>query len=479
MKETEREENLQSLLDFKTRGLLYLSSLSSLLFIQNYCTNVCPFIDGLTNAQIASNLFIVFVLHIVYREFLYKIYNTPPKNTSLPRHAYHLSILSWLIAGVTAFLIHFFKYPEFPVGSHLKLLSSYWVLGGGILAQIEYSLFEYRYKQTVSNTKYYVFNERISRRITESFVILSLAPSITITLILFRYYKDGVISEHVVSEIGYIVALFILFAILSAYAFGKMLKKDTKRIIDSISQIKNGSYDVSIGIKRADELGEISGAIESMADSIQQGIDEINTLNEEITSTQKEVVFTMGEIAESRSKETGNHVRRVAAYSELLALKYGLPEAEARLLRLASPMHDIGKVAIPDAILNKPGKHTQEEFEIMKTHAILGYGMLKHSNREILKTAAIVAYEHHEKYDGSGYPRGLRGENIHIYGRITAVADVFDALGSDRCYKKAWEDARIFALLKEERGKHFDPALIDIFFESLDEINAIRESYKD
>jgi len=187
----------------------------------------------------------------------------------------------------------------------------------------------------------------------------------------------------------------------------------------------------------------------------------------------------MGAIGESRSKETGNHVKRVAEYSKLLALYYGLPEEEAEMLKQASPMHDIGKVAIPDAILNKPGKFTDEEFEYMKRHSQLGYDMLKHSKRKLLKAAAIVAYEHHEKWNGKGYPNGTSKEDIHIYGRITAVADVFDALGSDRCYKKGWEDEKIFKLFKEERGEHFDPKLVDIFFDHLDEFLAIRDEFND
>jgi len=202
-------------------------------------------------------------------------------------------------------------------------------------------------------------------------------------------------------------------------------------------------------------------------------------LTTEIAETQKEVVFTMGSIGESRSKETGNHVKRVAEYSKILALAYGMDEKEAELLKQASPMHDIGKIAIPDAILKKPGRFDENEREIMNTHAELGYHMIKQSKRALLKTAAIVAYEHHEKYDGTGYPRGLIGEEIHIYGRITALADVFDALGSDRVYKKAWDDKRVFKLLKEERGKHFDPKLIDIFFENLEEILKVRETFKD
>ncbi|UJF35858.1 DUF3369 domain-containing protein [Paenibacillus hexagrammi] len=202
-------------------------------------------------------------------------------------------------------------------------------------------------------------------------------------------------------------------------------------------------------------------------------------LSDELESTQKEIIYTMGEITETRSKETGHHVKRVAEYSYLLALKYGLSEQEADVIRLASPMHDVGKVGIPDAILNKPGKLTQEEFDVMKTHSILGYEMLKHSNKQVLTAAAIIARQHHERYDGSGYPQGLKGNEIHIYGRITALADVFDALCSDRVYKKAWELDRVLELLQSERGRHFDPQIVDLFLGSLDEFLAIKDQYQE
>jgi HD-GYP domain-containing protein (c-di-GMP phosphodiesterase class II)/phosphoribosyl 1,2-cyclic phosphodiesterase len=202
-------------------------------------------------------------------------------------------------------------------------------------------------------------------------------------------------------------------------------------------------------------------------------------LSQEIDETQKEVVFTMGAIGESRSKETGNHVKRVAEYSKILALAYGLDKEEAELLKQASPMHDIGKVAIPDAILNKPGSFTPQEREIMNTHAELGYQMIKNSQRTLLKAASIVAYEHHEKWDGTGYPNNKSGEDIHIYGRITAVADVFDALGSDRVYKKAWDDKKILKFFHEEREKHFDPILVDLFFENLDKFYEVRSQFQD
>lgn len=467
------------LLNLKTRTIIYLLSFTSLFFLQTYCTNVCPFIDGLKTSQIYRNLGFIFILHLIYRESLYHYFKTPWKTLSLPRHAYFLSIISWFLAGLSAFALHAYLYPNFPIGSHIKLLSSYIALGGGILAQLEYILFESEFKKISITQKFTLFNEKLSKRIVETFLLFTFIPILTLLLTIGRYNLDGTIDTKVTYEMLFL-GLFLLFcALMLAFVFAKVLKEDTKILIENINKINSGNYIVSKVINRADELGEISYAIKDMGKSIHDGIDEIESLSDEIINTQKEIIYAMGTIAESRSKETGQHVIRVAEYSRLLALKLGLPLEEADMLKLASPMHDVGKVGIADSILNKPAKLTAQEFEVMKTHAILGYDMLKHSKKKILQTAAIVSKEHHEKYDGSGYPYGLKGEEIHIYGRITAVADVFDALGSDRVYKKAWEDERIFTLFKEERGKHFDPKIIDIFFENLDEIFAIRERYKD
>jgi len=202
-------------------------------------------------------------------------------------------------------------------------------------------------------------------------------------------------------------------------------------------------------------------------------------LMEEINKTQKELIFRMGVTGENRSKETGFHVKRVAEYSWLLAKLYGLSLEECDILRDVSPMHDIGKIGIKDAILNKPGKLDDIEMDIMKTHVQIGYEILQSSDLPLLQAASIVAHEHHERYDGGGYPNHLKGEEIHIYGRITALADVFDALGSERVYKKAWDDERIFTLFKEERGKHFDSKLIDIFIDNKEKFFAIRDEFKD
>ncbi len=139
-------------------------------------------------------------------------------------------------------------------------------------------------------------------------------------------------------------------------------------------------------------------------------------------------------------------------------------------------MHDIGKIGIPDAILNKPAGYTQDEYEVMKKHPEIGYRMLKYSDKPILKAASIITHEHHEKWDGTGYPQGLKGEEIHIYGRITAIADVFDALGSNRVYKKSWELKEIYEMFEKESGKHFDPTLVELFLDNLEYFIAAREN---
>lgn len=202
-------------------------------------------------------------------------------------------------------------------------------------------------------------------------------------------------------------------------------------------------------------------------------------LNREIIDTQKEVLYTLGEIVEFRSKETANHVSRVAEYSYMLAKEYGLSEEEASLLRMASPMHDIGKIGIPDTILTKPGKLTPEEFDIIKSHTTIGYEILKQSKRDIMKTAARVALEHHERWDGSGYPVGKKREEIHIMSRITCLADVYDALSHKRVYKDAWTEESVYEEIKRMRDIMFEPRLVDIFFRNLDKIMDIRNRLPD
>ncbi len=218
--------------------------------------------------------------------------------------------------------------------------------------------------------------------------------------------------------------------------------------------------------------------IQIFASNVSVAFDNIY-LNQEIEETQKEVIVTLGEVVENRSKETGGHVRRVGAYSEFLAGKAGLSQDAVALIRQASPMHDVGKIGIPEAIINKPGPLTEEEFTLVKRHTTIGYDILKGSTRKIMKAAAVIAREHHERWDGNGYPQGKKGEDIDISGRIVAVADVFDALSSPRVYKEPWPADKIRSYYQEQRGKQFDPGITDIFLENYKEILAIRKKYPD
>lgn len=195
--------------------------------------------------------------------------------------------------------------------------------------------------------------------------------------------------------------------------------------------------------------------------------------------TQREMILTLCDTVETRSKESGNHVRRVAEFSRLLGLLYGLSEKEGDVLFQASPLHDIGKIAIPDRVLNKPGKLDAEEWAIMQTHASIGGELFAKSGRPILQAASIIAGQHHERWDGQGYPNRLAGDAIHIYGRIIALVDVFDALLSRRCYKEAWPEDQVIRHLQEQSGKHFDPRLVELMVNHLELFIAIRAQFPD
>ena len=196
-------------------------------------------------------------------------------------------------------------------------------------------------------------------------------------------------------------------------------------------------------------------------------------LNMELEATQQEIIHILGEVSEYRSEETGDHIQRVAEISGILARYFGLPDKEVERIRLAAPMHDLGKVGIPDAILNKPGRFTEEEYTVMKKHSEIGYNMLCGSKRKLLRFAASIARSHHERWDGHGYPDGIAGEDIPLAGRICSVADVLDALSSPRCYKQPWPEDKVKAEFLKQRGSQFQPELVDVLIEHWDEIYSL------
>ena len=205
----------------------------------------------------------------------------------------------------------------------------------------------------------------------------------------------------------------------------------------------------------------------------------INERTQKLKTSYNELISALGRAAEYKDNETGNHILRMALYSKEVAKSYGLSDEFSNLLQNASPMHDVGKIGIRDSILLKPGKLTPEEFEIMKEHTTIGYNILTHSSSgsQLIKLAAEIALSHHEKWDGSGYPSQLSGENIPISGRIVAVADVFDALTTTRPYKKAWPLQDALDLIYSNSGSHFDPQVVEAFKKALPAILEIQKQY--
>jgi response regulator RpfG family c-di-GMP phosphodiesterase len=232
-------------------------------------------------------------------------------------------------------------------------------------------------------------------------------------------------------------------------------------------------------LKGVEEISEIDAQLlQVFCSGVAIAFDNI-LLNQEITDTQAELILRLGDVVESRSNEAGNHVRRMSQVCHLLAQASGLPEDETAVLMHAAPMHDIGKIATPDAVLLKPGKLTPEEWEIMKQHPTVGLSILDGSSRPILKAAAVIAHQHHEKFDGSGYPQGLKGHDIHQYARIVAVADVFDALSHKRCYKDAWPVEQVVGHLREVSGHHLDPVYVELLIANIDKAVDINKRWPD
>jgi len=223
----------------------------------------------------------------------------------------------------------------------------------------------------------------------------------------------------------------------------------------------------------------LSNSRRHLADRAAWLAEEVKKATAAIHSREQELLFRMSRAAEFRDPETGAHIQRMAHYSHLIAGRLGLSAEDRTLILQAAPMHDVGKIGIPDYILLKPGKLTPEEFEVMKSHSRLGFELLNGSESVVLQAAASIAIAHHEKLDGSGYPYGLAGDAIPLFGRIVAVADVFDALTSERPYKKAWEFDSAIDFLRQGAGRHFDPACIEAFLACRDDVLVIRARFQD
>ncbi len=224
------------------------------------------------------------------------------------------------------------------------------------------------------------------------------------------------------------------------------------------------------------KIQEQQSIIQDKADWLSRQVD---VATQQIVARERETLLRLGRAGEYRDEDTGNHVLRMAKYSRIIAEELGLAEIECEDIEYAAPMHDIGKIGIPDHILLKPGKLNKEEWLIMQQHTVIGHNILTNSQSRYIQLGSVIALNHHEKYDGSGYPSGLKAREIPLVARIVAVADVFDALVTERPYKKAWCTEEALKLIKQQSGKHFDPQCVDAFFDRLDDINQVKLELKD
>lgn len=251
----------------------------------------------------------------------------------------------------------------------------------------------------------------------------------------------------------------------------------------AIQALKNGAFGyLHKPVKQSDILNEVRGALVHQRSIIrdrehtQYLADKIREQSSTILAVHEETVQSLVRASLYRDEETGSHIRRVGEFSGLLALQMGRDQDHAARIRQAAPLHDLGKIAIPDAILRKPGPLTSEEMAIMRTHTIVGASMLSEARFPMLKMAQDIALNHHERWDGRGYPNRIGGNDIPEAARIVAIADVYDALSHDRVYRPALPESEVLAILRDGRGRHFDSEILDAFFEILPQIRYVNES---
>jgi HD-GYP domain-containing protein (c-di-GMP phosphodiesterase class II) len=301
----------------------------------------------------------------------------------------------------------------------------------------------------------------LCHQIKEGETIAAISTSISVESA-FQKLERRTIWNSVLLGSGFFLIISVLFLFLH-----KMVSRPLRKMSGIAQNIaENGDLSKILEVKSSDEIGELATAFNRMIVSLREG--------------RLEIIHRLARSAEYRDEETGQHIQRTSLYATALARKMGLDERTVESIFYATPMHDLGKIGIPDFILLKPGKLDSAELEIMRQHPIIGAQILKDSKVNFIKMAEKIALTHHEKWDGSGYPKGLKGKDIPIEGQIVAIADVFDALTSKRPYRKEpFSVQEAFAIMREERGKHFNPELLDTFLNLEDEIFKIKETHMD
>lgn len=469
---------------------------ATLLIIGIYGVQVCPFIESLSVIQLA-----VPITCIVALQYVLRIQVVVPL---IERADFKLQVIrafkyEWGLFLVSSILLTAYNSViyDFPVESGLKVLVGFLAIGFFIAIDLalerELVLSRYLREQNISihlDKKFLTVVAKFSIFSTLSILFLVTVFFLLISKDLEWIAEAGATDyafarRAVFIEFAFVGAILLTYTLLVIKSYARNLSfffGNENHVLDDVSL---GHLDRSVPVCSNDEFGVMAYHTNAMIRSLQER-------TEALQKTQDITILSLASLAETRDNETGAHILRTQHYVKALAsamhdnprFSDQLDDETIELMYKSAPLHDIGKVGIPDAILLKPGKLSKEEFEIMKTHAQLGSDALEKTEAELgdcsfLRFAREIARSHHEKWDGSGYPNGLEGENIPLSGRLMAVADVYDALISKRVYKPAFDHDRAMKIIKEGRAAHFDPDIVDALLQIEDEVKAIAAQYSD
>jgi HD-GYP domain-containing protein (c-di-GMP phosphodiesterase class II) len=458
-----------------------------------YGGQVCPFVESLTLVEWGSTTLVLFTATFVVNLFVYIKY-VKPKITLASDKAFKVVFSIFILSG---FFIAFYNYfiNGFPVASGFKLIIG-WLMVGFFMALDMTLVNKEIITLHLAKTGQHLEISASYSSLTKKFLVFAILTSITILLVIYLVVikdldwiftanpdpKEATIS--VLKEFAFIFAVIFGYSALIAISFTKNLKLYLCYQNTALEKVIHGDFNASVPVSTIDEFGQMARYTNKMITSLK---DRTETLQ----LTQDVTILTLASVAETRDNETGAHIMRtqryVKAVAEYLSKNGMAQELTPEIIDLmykSAPLHDVGKVGIPDSILLKPGKLTDDEFKIMKRHPAYGKKALATAGNALgknsfLRIAEEIAFTHHEKWDGSGYPRMLKGEEIPISGRIMAVADVYDALISARVYKPAFSHEKAKGIIVEGSGIHFDPMIVEAFLALEDEFVSIAKEYSD
>jgi response regulator RpfG family c-di-GMP phosphodiesterase len=461
---------------------IFIHYVFSIIILSIYGERVCPIIENIGQLDWALRLTVVFSFLFCIRPLLI---NSIVLKTKWQNQAQRQFILEWVLFLTGASILAWYNSYE----NYADTVSTAKVFLGcttfGFFTACDMAL--ERQKVTIGNPDLVdnTSSVKIAFPITTKLTVVAVFSLVFMTSIMFlvflkdlywlidleqeNYEKGGLTFLYELLFIGTVILAEMINLILS---FCRNLKEFFYKQNASMEAVSKGNLNQLVMISSQDEFSVLGRYTNWMIDTLKKR-------NQELENTRREIVERLGRAAEYRDNETGMHVIRMSNYSAALARAANLTEEQCDLILQASPMHDVGKIGIRDNVLLKPGKLEGDEWINMKTHVDIGVSILSGGDSKIIQLAQEIAATHHEKYDGTGYPKGLKGEEVSIYGRIVPICDIFDALTSVRPYKKAWTVEDAINLLKQEKGKHFDPDLVEKFLSILPEILEIREQYSE